>query len=771
MADVEDPTIVVDDERPIAVRRKRRSSVGPSVQSHSTSRPTTTHPDGMATPPATPKRSTKRVRFHDPSPETESVSTGLTPFVRRTSLATPTSKGRQNRQTQWNRAEHNGRPLSGTLQFAPLRQILDGRVKRRLKRNRLSEEINRIEWDKKNEAKDRKSEVQRLREELALKDLEVQSMRDEQDIASQIGGESGGRVNINTTSGAKVQELEEEIRHLKAELQRRETATMEDPDWTLAARDPFNFDDDDENMITNYDDDFRTSLLDDEMITTPTRLNTSFSSPPSTMPNTPCKLVSSVNAGIQASLPILDPEKGILKTQLQSLEAEISKLTAAIAFNSDNSYRLTQKLSDFIHSEEPLDHTTLDSALDTVLTQLALSQAHALDRSAAFSALSNEITSLGFSSSGPESTVETIVAQFRQARLELEYLTPGEVVEGFENEKLLDMLVSRIRILLKKVQERDDSIDQYHEQELLLRQQLNTRCDAMDDMKKELFLANDVIGNLRDEIKEQEIGNERLKSALERYREEVSNLESLIERMESEHQSNSEQLRSEILEAEARLRNEIVQHDTSKADVEGKEIIVMELERRLTAALQAAAVAKRQLDNLAAAEKGSKTEQHEALVLASQRERDHGTALALRDARVSELRNEIARVNEALQTAHSTILSLRKENNELVAQVDGEKSRGLLVVNAMRDQLMRVVETGTGYVTGDGAVQGPSREAGEGSMGSPSENASAGVVRKGGMFDASLVRRGSKSGKKRRRYDSGLGFLGEEDEETASLNV
>jgi hypothetical protein len=641
--------------------------------------------------------------------------------------------------------------------------VLDGRVKRRLRRNRLSEEVNTIEWDKRNEAKERKSELRRLREELAMKDLEVQSLRDEQDIASQLEGESGGSININTTLSIKVQELEEEVRRLRDELSRKESDTEEDPDWTLAARDPFAFDDDDDHMITNYDDEF--TMMDDEIMTTPTRLNTSFPSPPSTMPNTPCKSVSSISAGIQASLLVPDPENELLKTQLQDLQSEVSKLTAALAFNDDNQTRLAEKLSEFIPIDESHDHTTLDSALDTVLTQLALSQSHALERTTAFSALSAEITNLGFSCSGPEETLETITSQFRQARLDLEYLTPGEVVEGFENEKLLEMLVSRIRVLLKQVKEQDDSIDQYHEQELLLRQQLNTRCEAMDDMKKELFLANSVAGDLRGEIKEKEVGNERLTAALEGYREEVKGLERLIENVESEWRNGEERLRSEVQEVRSRLQDETVKHDTTKADNEGKEMIIMELERRLTAALEAAADVQSQLDALTSSKDTMLAEKDAAIgqlkSAGSEREKAHGDALALRDARVSELRGEIERVNQSLKAAHSTILNLRKENTELAAQVEGEKTRGQVVIKALQDQMTRALETASGYVNEDVSVQGPSRQGSSPIVGGSITPQS--VVRKGGMFDGNLARRSSK---KRRRYDSGLGFLEEQDETT-----
>ena len=768
MADLDNPSPnITDDEQPIAVRRKRRSSsIGLNSRSQSSSQAAFSRSHGISTPPATPKRAKKRVRFSDPGSAIESgaASSGLTPFIRRTTLSTPTSKRRHSTPAKlWNLAEYDA-PISGTLQFEPLRQVLDGRVKRRLRRNRLSEEFNAIEGDRRYEAKARRSEVERLREELAAKDLEVQSMRDEHDIASQIEGESGGSVSTNTTLSTKVQELEQRIVELKAELQSKEVDEEQDPNWTMAARDPFNFDeDDDDMMITNYDQDF--SMINDELMTTPTRLNTSFPSPPSTMPNTPCKSTSSISAGIQASLPIPDPEKDILRSNLDALQVEISKLNSAIALNDDNHSRLAGKLSEFLPVDESHDQSTLDSALDSVLTQLALSQSHALEKENAFSALSTEITKLGFSNSGPEETLETIAQQFRQARLELEYAMPGEAVEGFENDKLLEMLVSRVRVLVERVKERDDSIDQYHEQELLLRQQLNARVDAQHNVQKELFLANSVVQDLRVEIDEKEVSNDRLQRALDGYRAEVKGLETLIERIENEGAKIEASLKDQVREAEARLQDEALKHDTTRASDEGKDFMLVQLEGRLNAALEAAAEVRQQMANLAASTSNTIAERDSAIdnlkASSSEREKAHGDALALRDARVSELRDEIERINEALKTAHSTILSLRKENKELEAQIEGEKTRGQFVVQAMREQLNCILETSLGYINGDVSVQRSSRREGSAPP-SVDDSTPQAVVRRGRFLDGGLARRSS--GKKRRRYDSGLGFLEEEDE-------
>lgn len=745
MADDSIVSRIIDDDRPIAVRKQRRSSVGLNIQSRSSAQSAASiRQHGIHTPPATPKPVKKRVRFSDPGPEPESGSSGLTPFIRRTSLSsTPTSKRRHSTPAkQRNRADINDSPISGTLQFAPLRQVLDGRVKRRLRRNRLSEEVNLIEWEKRNAAKEKKSEIEELRKQLAAKDLEVQSMRDEQDIASQIEGENDGSVTTTTTLSVRVQEQEREIQSLKAELHRKEAETSDEHDWTMAARDPYDFDDDDDEdndvMITSYDEDF--SRMDDEVMTTPTRLNASFPSPPSTMPNTPCKSVSSISAGVQASLPIPDPEKDILRTKLQALESEISKLNASKAFDDEHHSRLASKLSDFIPLDESRDHTTLDSALDTVLTQLALSQTHAQEQSHAFSALSTEISNLGFLASSPDEALSLIASQFRKARLDLEYLAPGENVEGFENSKLLEMLVARVRYLSERVVRLDEHIDQYHEEEVLLRQQLNARVSSMDEMRTEIQLTTSMVTNLREEVAEKETSNERLRGALQGYREEVRGLEVLIQRVEKEGKAREQVLTEQMSNMEDQLRSENLSHDLTKALNSSHEITILELERRLAAATQYSSQIQEQLSSLS-------TSRDEIVASTDSTIDELRTAGLEKDAVIQQLRGEIEMVNHSLRVAQGTIEGLR-----------GEKERGQMCVQGMLEQMMRTSEMALGFINGEGV--GHDRGVGV-------ENGGEGgvaVARHGGLFDGQAARRVSGGRGKRRRYDSGLGFLEEEDE-------
>jgi hypothetical protein len=128
---------------------------------------------------------------------------------------------------------------------------------------------------------------------------------------------------------------------------------------------------------------------------------------------------------------------------------------------------------------------------------------------------------------------------------------------------------------------------------------------------------------------------------------------------------------------------------------------------------------------------------------------------------VLELRNEIQRVNDALKNAHETILALRRENRELEAQVEGEKTRAQIVVQAIGEQMERAQEMRRGFLNGDVSVQGPKRERRGASLPPMSTFGSTfGPMEGGSGVDASSIT----DPKTRRRYESGMGFLEEEGE-------
>ena len=213
----EDDHQVLDD-LPLAVRRKRRISSGlidPIITD------VVHQPEGESQrgreAPKTPTKAKKRVRFSEPGPETHtaSSSTGLTPHLSRASFSPRVRASSPTRTRPESRMPRRPSlptllpsslpspslspspgPLSGEVQFEPLRQILDARLKRRISRNRLSEEINDIE-SKKRAIPQWRQEIESLKDQLALaKD----SNKDHSDGSEEDAG-----------SSERIQQLEQEI--------------------------------------------------------------------------------------------------------------------------------------------------------------------------------------------------------------------------------------------------------------------------------------------------------------------------------------------------------------------------------------------------------------------------------------------------------------------------------------------------------------------------------------------------------------------------------
>ena len=761
-----------EDHPYIEVRRKRSNSTlgNPEHVAQHEDENRTLRRQGMATPPSTPHRTKKRVRFSEPSPST---TTGLTPFFCRSSISSPPpsrSRRHSTPSSRWNLAVDDSPIICGTIQFAPIRQVLDGRVKRRLRRNGLSEEVNTIEAEEKYKRKSRLAEIELLREELRKKDQEIQALKDEQDLTSHIGGEAGDPSLDTSHIDEKVRSLELQVTELKAELQKREldAPTQDEPNWTMGAQDPF----DDDAILPNYDEDFDAGMTD-MFVSTPARR--SFPSPPATVPNTPSKPTSLTEANSETSAT--KNERLHLESQLKVLQDELKTLSKTLELTNTTHERLTAKLAPFIPESTQHEETeSLDAALDAVLTQLALSESAALDSSSRFSALSSELSDLfpSSQSANPESILEQLHTQFRAARLELEYLTPGENIEGFENSKLLDMLVSRLRVLTKKVQQQDADIDQYHSQEISLRQQLGSRVDAVARLQETLATATSEVSRLESDIHERDESISKLTHALQGYRDEVSGLEIFINRLEVDHAADSAILRDEIestkRDADGKILDLELKRETHEAAAEGREMLMRELEKRLSGAVASARAledefaAVRNENNVLRDTAAEREKEHgDALALlrdsASEREKAHGNALALRDARVAELREELDNVNAARKRAHERIMELERENRDLIAEVEGEKVKFKVAA-----------ETIMGFLSGDVAVQGSSSAGGDGNSIPITGGATSQTVVNPGpglLFNAGLARRRSTSmgkGKKRRRYDSGLGFLEEEEE-------
>ncbi|KAF7552536.1 hypothetical protein G7Z17_g4279 [Cylindrodendrum hubeiense] len=715
-----------DLDLPIALRRTRRSLAGPESR-----------PDAAAPQPAaakTPRRGAKRrVRFSDPGihPAGCAASSGLTPMIRRVSVATPKRRHSSAPVGSMGKSVVSaspGMPQCGEVNFLPLRQVLDGRVQRRIRRNGLSEEMNTIQQEKRRRAQRTKEEIDRLKADLKARDREIYELQN-------------ATIIVDTD---RMWDLEKQIEDLKDQLSKRSGGNLEQSrgyNWTLSARDPFG---DDFMDMSEDEDQFGDETVAQLACSTPSRARSSFPTPPATsppIPGTPCFRASKStpkstpmptpmsHIGVQAFF--LDPKQQQLEEEVASLQLEMHKLTDTLNSYKTLSGRLGDKLSEFSTNSNGDSPTSPPDDLELRIEALLQTMS---DRTCALTQLKNAIGDLGFSGDDASEMVIALASGFRAARLELEYLTPGEITLPLTSRgaEVLDLMLTRLRVMAKKAKEDEDAIDEYHQIELSLRQQLDARVSVMDGLKGEMSKAEKLMSDKTARIRELEVANERLKGAVDGYIRDISELEGLVQQMERDNR-DSEATRHAQLESNRRV-------------LCSKEDVIAELETKLTDALQRSAEIQKQMVEL----QDAKAKDVSSL------NQKHGASLAIRDARVVELRGEIDRVNESLRVAHETVLGLRVENGGLQTKMEEERTRAKAVIDSMKGELQHVLQMSQDFLNTpkkSSAAPGPQ---------SPPET----VVRRsgpGGYLAAGLAKRGSH--KMQRRHDSGMGLLDEDEVE------
>ncbi|KHN97201.1 uncharacterized protein MAM_04798 [Metarhizium album ARSEF 1941] len=707
---------------PIAVRRTRRSNIG-SVKAEE-------EPESPARPPRTPRRARRAVRFSDP---TSSLSSGLTPMIHRTSIGTPRRRRRASAPAAPSR---RGATVPHTPPALPSRRrdplqpsrslhhTVDGRVERRLRRSHLRDLLNKLERQKKRAAQQSRTEISHLRSEIRSKDREIYELQNATVVVD----------------NERLWDLEQQIELLRGELARRPETPRghaRSYDWTLAARDPFA----DEYADGPEDGDcFGDATAAEFAASTPSRARLSFPTPPATSPvvpatpcsPTPCLPVAPSHVGVQVSFP--DVERRQAEEELASLLREVGKLTATLDSYRSLESKLREKLAS-VESIAPLGDGG-DGDGDLLEGKVAALLQNVSDGTEAVRQLSASIAELGFPGANAGEMIAALSSGFRAARLELEYLTPGEIALPLTSHgaEVLDLLLTRLRELARRAKEDESSIDEYHELEQSLRKQLDARVSVMDHLKGQLSQAERLLGEHKARLGQLEAGNERLRGAVDGYVRDMSELERLVERMEREH-------------GEAAASHS-AQRELDRREVSRRDATVLELQDRLADAVRQSANLQKEMSDVQ-----DSTTRH--VVSLNKR---HGAALALRDARVLELRGEIDRVSESLRAAHETIRVLRVDKGGLLARVDEERDKARAAVDSIKAELQRVLQMSPDF----------SREP-LGMRGGDKDEVASCAARVDGEAEAAaasdpLVRSGSGK-KRRRRYDSGLGLLEEDDVE------
>ncbi|KAH8127178.1 hypothetical protein LI328DRAFT_165345 [Trichoderma asperelloides] len=680
-----------------ALRRGRRCSTSMNVRSE--------EPQAPSAAPRTPRRRKRGARHSDPGSAVYSSS--LTPMVRRTSLTAPNRRS----ATAPTSGAGSAPRLNGQPAAVNLHQTIDGRVERRMRRNGLRDMLNKIDQEKRRGEQLAKAQITKLKAELRARDREIYRMQN--------------ATMIFDTE--RIWELEQQVKELKGQLATKSIASEEATQYYSCVwpSTPSVASTDDLMDMAQDEDQF------DDMAAqtnTPSRARPPFLTPPATSPTRPVSPFSkdvspTADAHTEMRLNSPDADKKQLEDEIASLEFEIQKLTATL----DSYNALGARISDAL-SGGTLREKGTSSSLEAIENQVQLLLQTMSERAAAVAHLTNAISELGFAGTDASEMIMSLASEFRSARLELEYLAPGEptLPVTAHGADILDLLLDRLRTLSRKTREDEDSIDEYHEIERSLRKQLDSRISVMEELNIKLTETYRALDEKDSHIRELEIGNNRLKGAVDGYVRDITELEGLIERMETEHR--------ESINAHA------AQQKSSEELLTAKNTTIAELEVKIEEAVAQTAELLNEM---------SSTEANFARQTITIR-KQHGAALAVRDTRVAELRDEIDRVTESLRVARETIHALRAENSGMRGMMEEERRKAKDAMDSMKEELQRVLYLSQRFL--------------EDSHGASASGRAATIQ---GESDDSrtIVCNPSQMGTRRskRRYDSGLELLNEDE--------
>ncbi|KAI9039009.1 uncharacterized protein KD926_009993 [Aspergillus affinis] len=548
-------------------RKRRNSAISASDLCSSTTSSKNTRQTKASTC-ETPRQSAKRVRFSDPGPQLQNdltYSTGLTPAMLRTSFddsansdvpRTP-SRAARRRSTPLPRRRSLD-PLmpmdpvtsERVVQFTPLRQILDSRTQRRIRRVGLSDEINNLEREKREVAQYEKSLQTLLQERDALK-KELESSKRTRDTPDSL---PSGEDTVCMSPQAKIDHLESENGRLREEISssfihRSDTAPSEGD--TISIEDS-GFEGD--TILMSYSPDLRGS---DEHPT----------------------------LGLH-DLPPLSPERSVHESSPAAPGSGHSRDGEILALSRDLEAARKEKKDLFnacrarFASLEgtPLEHHLRQTSpppefFDQLVPSLTEAVSRASNAVGALDSVKRVISGLGFPGEDVEEIVHEMRDRFRSARLQLERAVPGETANAGLNDgnATLGALVKRVELLVGSLREEQVRHEGTVGREKALRRQFDDLLVRYEGASKKIgdleasmaASAGDMLHTrmrlqeLEREGQEQIVGIDRLNVALSKYRDEVKSLEQLVTDLEKEKVSVNKKHNEQVSELETKMAGEL----------------------------------------------------------------------------------------------------------------------------------------------------------------------------------------------------------------------
>ncbi|KAL8841162.1 MAG: hypothetical protein Q9176_003503 [Flavoplaca citrina] len=617
------------DERPLALRRKRRATSALATAEDKVNRQQpqeeTNRGDAPREPPKTPGNRKKRIRFSDSVIEigvgsttdltsAASFSTGLTPALNRTILIPMSSRDKARKRislpeqlmTPAASRSSTGSPLSAgpiEIQFAPLSQKISDRTMRRLKRNHLSETTNEIHDGNKRSKKVLQEEVQKLRDELAL----VRQQRVESNAATNMTG-------ATQTDTVRIGQLENEISDLKQEMR-------EHP-----------------------------NVLDSSK---PESINDHFSG----LPPAPIEHSS------------LSPPMPIEMDDLNDIDAQSENAINQIASGSTSSGR---QASPAITVVEASTQASIPPPRVTEVLRSARLQ---------FEHLFPGENTIGLDVSDPKAFVESVITRIQSLKKETDRIEKELPVKETSRINMKNNFDSALRQL-----ERHRAVLQADKAQLEEeKKRANSAELEISTLEARVEIAESKTNELKQKRDDHQRSISRLQDALEHYRSEAEKLTRTVLKLESTHEANLANLRQQFQSsnATALAARDVFHRDAVsdlEAEVDAEKIGRLKAEESAVKRLERI----RELENRQAELRGT-VSQKQAIIrqLESQIEQKgsgHENEVGQLNVRIGELVSNLA-------SANAELTKTREECTRLSNLVEQEKVAGLKAMESMQSEM------------------------------------------------------------------------------------
>ncbi|CEJ55752.1 hypothetical protein PMG11_01990 [Penicillium brasilianum] len=713
---------------------------------------------------STPKKARKRVRFSDPGPrllDTPVCSTGLTPAMKRTSFiesgigcsrsgnGTPSGRAHRRRsaptprfQTSYDIEAFDESSTRRVIQFTPLRQILDTRTQRRIRRFGLSDEINSIQREKRESANFEKT-LEGLRQERDALQHELNALKQRQEIP---GEQLPSYESFWMSPQVRVRELERETNRIRDEI-------------SVASNQSFDVQ---ETSIDNDGDTF--TLNDSAVIISNSPDLRAMHSP---VPDSPARF-DRTNAEISTQTDVL---KTTENSDIQTLtfDLETAKNEKRELFHACRRHLSTFEASGF--GETLRQSSPPPDFFDNVIDILTMALSRASDATQTLEGISQECSSLGFTGSSTDEVIDDMRSHFRAARLELERAIPGETanVSLEDGKATLRALVHRVKSLANDLKAERDHYQGSLGREKALRGQFDNllhRYEAAADKISSLedsiaSSASDMLHtrirlqDLENEDQEKSIGIDRLNAALDKYHDDVRGLEEMVSRLEDENVATKERYRQRISELKAQVMSERQQRSAIEISTSETEARIRQLEETVEQNRVRACDLTTEMEIL--------EKEHQAVLerleqTASEQHQHYEEEIGTLNVRISEL-------TTSLEGARSEAQRLGQVNNGLEEQ--------LRIEMEARDELLDkwAIEQARSFAFMKESINSERRRA--------KVRAANWELRSDDLMSDGTTMMGSEPitpvsmtrfvdvemgrGKNRRRLDSGIGILSEDD--------